>query len=230
MDPGDNSTVMSRDVVVVGAGFAGLYLLHRLRSQGFSVVVLEYADGVGGTWYWNRYPGARCHIMSVATRVQQATWDVQARRWHVRTGTGDEISCRFFVMASGHRRASRAAPLLFFPCDISITPAPIGAGARQLLHAVDRRIIHLEAEVQGLLQRMDGPMGIGNRNCLVAAEVIRSRLHFSQGLVHVIDRFDDTGVRRSFRLDAELRRRRRHHRLSREADPHQQAGRNHSIQ
>ena len=50
------------DVVVVGAGFSGLYLLHRLRGLGLSAKVLEAADGVGGTWYWNRYPGARCDI------------------------------------------------------------------------------------------------------------------------------------------------------------------------
>ena len=50
------------DVVVVGAGFAGLYMLHRLRQLGFSATVLESADDVGGTWYWNRYPGARCDI------------------------------------------------------------------------------------------------------------------------------------------------------------------------
>ena len=50
------------DVVVVGAGFSGLYLLHRLRQLGFSTRVLELADDVGGTWYWNRYPGARCDI------------------------------------------------------------------------------------------------------------------------------------------------------------------------
>jgi cation diffusion facilitator CzcD-associated flavoprotein CzcO/acetyl esterase/lipase len=50
------------DVVVVGAGFAGLYMLYRLRQLGFSTRVLEAADDVGGTWYWNRYPGARCDI------------------------------------------------------------------------------------------------------------------------------------------------------------------------
>ena len=50
------------DVVVVGAGFSGLYLLHRLRQLGLSTRVLEAADDVGGTWYWNRYPGARCDI------------------------------------------------------------------------------------------------------------------------------------------------------------------------
>ena len=48
------------DAVVVGAGFSGLYMLHRLREQGFDVRVFEKGDGVGGTWYWNRYPGARC--------------------------------------------------------------------------------------------------------------------------------------------------------------------------
>jgi len=50
------------DVVVVGAGFAGLYMLHKLRGLGFTATVLETADDVGGTWYWNRYPGARCDI------------------------------------------------------------------------------------------------------------------------------------------------------------------------
>ena len=46
------------DVAVVGAGFAGLYLLYKLRKLGFSATLLESADDVGGTWYWNRYPGA----------------------------------------------------------------------------------------------------------------------------------------------------------------------------
>jgi cation diffusion facilitator CzcD-associated flavoprotein CzcO/acetyl esterase/lipase len=50
------------DAVVVGAGFAGLYMLYRLRQLGLSTRVLEAADDVGGTWYWNRYPGARCDI------------------------------------------------------------------------------------------------------------------------------------------------------------------------
>ncbi|MEB3048246.1 NAD(P)/FAD-dependent oxidoreductase [Mycolicibacter sp. MYC123] len=53
------------DVVVIGAGFAGLYALHRLRGNGLTVQVFETADDVGGTWYWNRYPGARCDVESV---------------------------------------------------------------------------------------------------------------------------------------------------------------------
>lgn len=53
------------DAVVVGAGFAGMYMLYRLRELGFNAVVFERADGVGGTWYWNRYPGARCDVESL---------------------------------------------------------------------------------------------------------------------------------------------------------------------
>ena len=46
------------DVVVVGAGFGGMFMLHRLREMGLSARVFERGSGVGGTWYWNRYPGA----------------------------------------------------------------------------------------------------------------------------------------------------------------------------
>ena len=53
------------DVVVVGAGFAGMYMLHRLRSLGYSARAFEAGTGVGGTWYWNRYPGARCDVESL---------------------------------------------------------------------------------------------------------------------------------------------------------------------
>src|SRR5436189_5848567 len=47
------------DVLVVGAGITGIYQLYRAREAGFSVALLEAGDGVGGTWFWNRYPGAR---------------------------------------------------------------------------------------------------------------------------------------------------------------------------
>jgi len=53
------------DAVIVGAGFAGMYMLHRLRGLGFSARVFEAGSGVGGTWYWNRYPGARCDVESM---------------------------------------------------------------------------------------------------------------------------------------------------------------------
>ena len=61
--PADSAAEL--DVLVVGAGFSGLHLLHRLRGDGYSVRVLESAPEVGGTWYWNRYPGARCDVESV---------------------------------------------------------------------------------------------------------------------------------------------------------------------
>jgi cyclohexanone monooxygenase len=58
------------DAVIVGAGFAGMYMLHRLRGMGFSVRVFEAGSGVGGTWYWNRYPGARCDVESMQYSYQ----------------------------------------------------------------------------------------------------------------------------------------------------------------
>jgi cation diffusion facilitator CzcD-associated flavoprotein CzcO/acetyl esterase/lipase len=134
------------DVLVVGAGFAGLYMLHHLRQLGFAAKVIESAGDVGGTWYWNRYPGARCDIESIdysysfdpelqaewqwseryatqpeilrylghvadkhdlrrdirfSTRVVAARWDNDEALWRVRTDKGDEIRCRFYVMATG---------------------------------------------------------------------------------------------------------------------------------
>ena len=55
----------SVDAVVVGTGFGGLYALYCLRQMGFSAIAFETGDGVGGTWYWNRYPGARCDVESL---------------------------------------------------------------------------------------------------------------------------------------------------------------------
>ena len=134
------------DVLIVGAGFAGLYLMHRMRGAGLSAHVHEGADGVGGTWYWNRYPGARCDVESMQysfgwdeefqqewkwterfagqpeilkyanhiadrydlrrhitfnSRVSAATYDEAAGTWSVETETGEAITCRYFVMATG---------------------------------------------------------------------------------------------------------------------------------
>jgi len=134
------------DVVIVGAGFAGMYQLVRMRRAGFSAIVLETADDVGGTWYWNRYPGARCDILSVDysyswdpelqkewqwseryaaqpeilryaqfvadkhdlrrdmrfnTRVTSAEWEDDTDRWTICTDNGDDLSCRYYIMATG---------------------------------------------------------------------------------------------------------------------------------
>ncbi|MGW0163229.1 flavin-containing monooxygenase [Mycobacterium sp. NPDC003323] len=134
------------DVVVVGAGFGGLYALHKFRQQGRSVRVLEAAPEVGGTWYFNRYPGARCDVESLDycysfseelqqewtwtekyatqseildyikwvadkldlrsgitfnTRVISAVFDEDALQWTVTTDTGETVTARFVVMATG---------------------------------------------------------------------------------------------------------------------------------
>jgi cation diffusion facilitator CzcD-associated flavoprotein CzcO len=68
------------DVVIVGAGFAGMYMLHKARSQGLSARVFEVGDGVGGTWYWNRYPGARCDVESMEYSYQFS--DDMQQDWH----------------------------------------------------------------------------------------------------------------------------------------------------
>ena len=134
------------DVVVVGAGFAGIYALHKFRSLGLTMRVFEAAPEVGGTWYFNRYPGARCDVESVDycysfsdelqqqwswsekyatqaeilrylnwvvdrldlrdgitfnTRVTSAVFDETALRWTVSTDTGESVTARFAVMATG---------------------------------------------------------------------------------------------------------------------------------
>jgi cation diffusion facilitator CzcD-associated flavoprotein CzcO len=134
------------DAVVVGAGFAGLYALHRLRSQGLSVRVFEAAPDVGGTWYFNRYPGARCDVESVDycysfsdelqqewnwtekyatqaeilayinwvtdrldlrqditlhTKVTSAVLDEQTLHWTVTTDSGEIVTARLCLMATG---------------------------------------------------------------------------------------------------------------------------------
>lgn len=134
------------DVVIVGAGFAGLYALYKMRSMGYRVHALEAGSDVGGTWYWNRYPGARCDVPSIEysfsfdpdlqqewnwtelmatqpeilayanhvadrfelrkhirfnTRVNSACFDESAKSWRVKTDSGDEITARFCIMATG---------------------------------------------------------------------------------------------------------------------------------
>jgi cation diffusion facilitator CzcD-associated flavoprotein CzcO len=79
------------DAVIVGAGFAGMYMLHRLRNLGFSVRVYEAGSGVGGTWYWNRYPGARCDVESVQYSYQFSDALQQEWEWTERYATQPEI-------------------------------------------------------------------------------------------------------------------------------------------
>lgn len=142
----DTARPATFDAVVIGAGFAGIYALYRLRAMGLAVQALERADDVGGTWYWNRYPGARCDVESMSysysfspelerewvwteryatqaeilrylqhvverfelrplirfrTRLTQASLDESSARWHLRTDSGELLTARFVIMATG---------------------------------------------------------------------------------------------------------------------------------
>ncbi|TMJ26194.1 MAG: NAD(P)/FAD-dependent oxidoreductase [Alphaproteobacteria bacterium] len=79
------------DAVVIGAGFAGMYMLHRLRGLGFTARVIEAGKGVGGTWYWNRYPGARCDVESVQYSYQFSPELEQDWEWTERYATQPKI-------------------------------------------------------------------------------------------------------------------------------------------
>ena len=79
------------DAVVVGAGFGGLYALRRLRHSGLSVRVYEAGSGVGGTWYWNRYPGARCDVESMAYSYGFSPELEQEWEWTERYASQPEI-------------------------------------------------------------------------------------------------------------------------------------------
>ena len=79
------------DAVIVGAGFAGLYMLYRLRALGLSVRVLESGTGVGGTWFWNRYPGARCDVESMQYSFSFLNELQQEWQWSERFAAQPEI-------------------------------------------------------------------------------------------------------------------------------------------
>ncbi|MGP6172227.1 flavin-containing monooxygenase [Microbacterium sp. A196] len=79
------------DAVVIGAGFGGLYALHSLREKGFTAIAFEAGSSVGGTWFWNRYPGARCDVESLAYQYSFSQELVDEWRWSERYATQPEI-------------------------------------------------------------------------------------------------------------------------------------------
>jgi cyclohexanone monooxygenase len=82
---------LTYDVVVVGAGFAGMYMLHKLRGLGLSARVYEQGGDVGGTWYWNRYPGARCDVESMQYSYSFSDELQQQWNWSERYAPQPEI-------------------------------------------------------------------------------------------------------------------------------------------
>ena len=93
------------DALVIGQGFGGMYMLHRARGMGLSVLAIEAGDDVGGTWYWNRYPGARCDVMSIDycysfsnEIMQEWTWSeqfaAQSEIWAYAKWVADKLDLR----------------------------------------------------------------------------------------------------------------------------------------
>ena len=89
--PENRELPRSLDALVVGAGFAGIYMLHRLRELGLTARVLEAGAGAGGTWYWNRYPGARCDVESIDYSYSFCDELQQAWHWTERYAAQPEI-------------------------------------------------------------------------------------------------------------------------------------------
>jgi cyclohexanone monooxygenase len=90
MDP-DTSSDRVSDAIVVGAGFAGLYALHALSALGLQVRGFEIGSDVGGTWYWNRYPGARCDVPSISYQFSFDHDLFEGWQWTERYATQPEI-------------------------------------------------------------------------------------------------------------------------------------------
>ena len=88
---GSDSPGALLDVIVVGAGFAGVYAVYKFRRLGFSVQAFEAGDDVGGTWYWNRYPGCRCDIESIYYSYQFDDDLQQEWEWTERYASQPEI-------------------------------------------------------------------------------------------------------------------------------------------
>ncbi len=90
-DASHNPVLRQLDVVIVGAGLAGLYAIHRLRGLGLAVRAYEAGSGVGGTWFWNRYPGARCDVESLEYSYAFSDELQQEWKWPERYGNQPEI-------------------------------------------------------------------------------------------------------------------------------------------
>lgn len=182
--PQTAQTASEVDVLIIGAGFAGLHMLHNARGMGFTARVIEAAADVGGVWYWNRYPGARCDVESLQyslsfssaleqewvwtekyaaqpeilryiehvaerfdlrrditfnSRVTAAVFDEKTCRWQVSTDTGEQVSARFCVMATGALSVTRL-PDIAGIADFSGPIYHTGAWPHTLVDFSDKRV------------------------------------------------------------------------------------------
>jgi len=88
---GHTAEVEQFDAVIVGTGFGGMYMLYRARQAGLRVVAFEAGDDLGGTWYWNRYPGARCDVESIEYQYGFSEDIVRGWSWSERYAGQPEI-------------------------------------------------------------------------------------------------------------------------------------------
>ena len=86
-----DQSITNYDAIIVGAGFGGMYMLHSLNKLGLKTLILEEGKGVGGTWYWNRYPGARCDVQSIEYSYSFSDELQQEWEWSHKYSTQPEI-------------------------------------------------------------------------------------------------------------------------------------------
>lgn len=91
LNPSIDSKTSTYDALIVGSGFAGMYMLQKLNEIGLKSIILEEASDVGGTWYWNRYPGARCDVESMEYSYSFSEELQQEWEWSYRYSTQPEI-------------------------------------------------------------------------------------------------------------------------------------------
>jgi cyclohexanone monooxygenase len=129
--PDQRNRGSSVDAVIVGAGFSGLYLLHRLRGLGFSTRVFERGGDVGGTWYWNRYPGARCDVESMQYSYSFDE-DLQ-QEWH----WPEKFSAQPDILAYANHVADRFDLRKDIEFDTTVTAARFDEAARHWIVETD---------------------------------------------------------------------------------------------
>ena len=120
------------DALVIGAGFGGMYMIHRLRGMNLSVLGLEAGGDVGGVWYWNRYPGARCDLMSIDYSYSFSHEIEQEWTWTEQFASGKEI------LAYANFVADKLGLRQHFQFETRVTRATYDEGRNAWLVSTDR--------------------------------------------------------------------------------------------